>query len=64
MALVVSFYNINGKEVGLLLKYASCSSLLAVTGIVLMLLSGIFYRQYRLFDMAEKERLAATPDML
>jgi hypothetical protein len=38
--------------------------LLAVTGIVLMLLSGIFYRQYRLFDMAEKERLAATPDML
>ena len=49
---------------GLLLKHTNCSSLLAVTGVVLMLLSGIFYRLYRRFEVSEKGSLQATPEIL
>jgi hypothetical protein len=49
---------------GLLLKHIGCSSLLAVTGVVLMLLSGIFYRLYRRFEATEKGSLQATPEIL
>ena len=46
---------------GLLLKHTDCSSLLAVTGVVLMLLSGVFYRLYRRFEVTEKGFLQAFP---
>jgi MFS family permease len=49
---------------GMLLKHTSYSSLLAVSGVVLMLLSGIFYRLYRRFEVTEKGSLHAFPEIL
>jgi MFS family permease len=47
---------------GLMLKFISCSLLLAITGVVLMLLSGIFYRYYRRMDGTAKGQLAVDPN--
>ncbi len=47
---------------GFLLKFISCSLLLAVTGVFLMLLSGIFYCIYRRIDVPEKGQLAVDPN--
>ncbi len=46
---------------GFLLKLISCSSLLAVTGFFLMLLSGIFYLHYRRIKVPEKDELQPSP---
>ncbi len=46
---------------GFLLKLISCSSLLAVTGLFLMLLSGIFYLRYRRIKVPEKDKLQPSP---
>ena len=48
---------------GFLLKLISCSLLLAVTGVFLMLLSGIFYLRYRRIQVPEKGQLAVGPNI-
>jgi hypothetical protein len=48
---------------GFLLKLISCSLLLAVTGVFLMLLSGIFYLRYRRIKVPEKGQLAVGPNI-
>ena len=47
---------------GFLLKLINCSWLLAATGVLLMLLSGIFYRSYRHIDVSEKGQLMIDPE--
>jgi hypothetical protein len=48
---------------GFLLKLISCSLLLAVTGVFLMLLSVIFYLRYRRIKVPEKGQLAVGPNI-
>jgi len=47
---------------GFLLRFLSCSWLLATTGFFLMLLSGLFYRSYRHIDLPEKGHLVIDPE--
>lgn len=47
---------------GFLLKIIDCSLLLVVTGALLVLLSGIFYRLYRHLNLSETIKLAIDPN--
>jgi len=48
---------------GFLLKFVNCGTLLAATGVSLMMLSGLFYRSYRRIGIPEKGRLMTDPDI-
>ena len=47
---------------GFLLRFVSCSWVMATTGVFLMLLSGLFYRSYRHMDLPEKGHLVIDPE--
>lgn len=47
---------------GFLLRLVSCSWLMATTGVVLILLSGLFYCSYRRIDVPDKGHLVIDPE--
>lgn len=49
---------------GFLLRFITCSWLLATTGFFLMLLSGLFYRSYRHIEVLEKGHLVTGPEFI
>ena len=49
---------------GFLLKIVNCGTLLAATGVSLMILSGLFYLSYCRIGVTEKRRLKTVPDVL